>query len=177
MLNIENSIVLIIDIQEKLKNAVADGNQICENASKLSKASDILDIPTIITEQYPKGLGKTDISILNNIQNAKIIEKSNFSAYSDIKEELSNLGRKQVILCGIEAHICVLQTAFDLIQNGYEVYLMTNGISSRKIQDLNIAIRLMKDFGVKETTLEIILFQWIKSSKHEKFKEIQSLIK
>lgn len=176
MLDINNSILLIIDIQEKLVKAAYNGEDIVKNTSKISKACEILSIPTIITEQYPKGLGSTIESIKNN--NSVIIEKTTFSALKEPKfaQELKNFGRKQVILCGIEAHICVLQTAIELLKAGYEVYILQDCVSSRHSKELNIGIELLKQHGIKVTCTEIVIFQWLKSSKHPNFKEIQKLI-
>lgn len=174
MLNTEDSLVLIIDIQERLLNAVFDKN-IEKNAQKLVNTAKILNIPTLATEQYPKGLGQTVPNIVEFLD--KTIEKTSFSAFDDIKAELEKTNKKQIILCGIEGHICVYQTALDLLKNGYEVYLMKDGTGSRNKFELDCAYELLKESGVKLTCLEIILFEWLKSSKHKDFKEIQQLIK
>lgn len=174
MLNIESSIVLIIDIQERLLNAVFDKN-ISNQTQKLTNAATTLDIPIIATEQYPKGLGNTMPDIAQFVN--KTIEKTSFSAFFDIKEELETYNKKQVILCGIEGHICVYQTAIDLLKNGYDVHIMKDGTCSRNQYELDCAYELLKNEGAKLTCLEIILFEWLKSSKNPHFKAIQQLIK
>ena len=131
MLDTNNSILVIIDIQEKLVKAASNGEKTIINNSKIPQAAQILSIPVIITEQYPKGLGATVESITGS--DAFIMEKSSFSAFKEpeFEQKIKSLNRKQVILCGIEAHICVLQTAIDLYKNGYEVYVLKDCVSSR----------------------------------------------
>lgn len=180
MLNIEDSVLVIIDVQEKLVKAANNGINCAENNAKLAKAAKILDIPLIITEQYPKGLGLTVQEILDNTSaDTSKIEKSAFSAFKEqpFRDKIQSLKRKQVVICGIEAHICVLQTASDLLKAGYEVYLVKDCASSRKIEEYNTGLELAHQYGVNITCLEIVLFEWLKTSKHPNFKEIQALIK
>jgi nicotinamidase-related amidase len=176
MLDTNNSILVIIDIQEKLVKAASNGEKTIINTSKISQAAQILSIPVIITEQYPKGLGATVESITGS--DAFIMEKSSFSAFKEpeFEQKIKSLNRKQVILCGIETHICVLQTAIDLYKNGYEVYVLKDCVSSRSEEEQNSGLELLKQYGIKVITVEIALFQWLKSSKHPQFKDIQKLI-
>ena len=176
MLDTNNSILVIIDIQEKLVKAASNGEKTIINTSKISQAAQILSIPVIITEQYPKGLGATVESITGS--DAFIIEKSSFSAFKEpeFEQKIKSLNRKQVILCGIETHICVLQTAIDLYKNGYKVYVLKDCVSSRSEEEQNSGLELLKQYGIKVITVEIALFQWLKSSKHPQFKDIQKLI-
>lgn len=176
MLDSANSVLVIIDIQEKLVNAALNGENTITNAAKISKAAEILNIQTIITEQYPKGLGQTIECIKNN--NAKIIEKTSFSAYQEkeFKQAIDSLNKKQIILCGIEGHICVLQTAIELKQQGYEVFVLKDCTSSRNEFELNAGFDVMQQQGINTTCVEITLFQWLRTSKHPHFKEIQKLI-
>ena len=176
MLDTNNSILVIIDIQEKLVKAASNGEKTIINTSQISQAAQILSIPVIITEQYPKGLGATVESITGS--DAFIMEKSSFSAFKEpeFEQKINSLNRKQVILCGIETHICVLQTAIDLYKNGYEVYVLKDCVSSRSEEEQNSGLELLKQYGIKVITVEIALFQWLKSSKHPQFKDIQKLI-
>ena len=177
MLNIEDSILVIIDMQEKLVEASFSGDKAANYATKLAQAANILNIPTIITEQYPKGLGSSVKGIKN--PEAKIIEKSAFSAMLEPKfaKEIKKRERKQIILCGIEAHICVLQTAAALIKKGYDVYVVNDACSSRNESDYTTGVNLMAQYGAKITCTEIVLFELLKTSKHQYFKPIQMLIK
>ena len=179
MLDTENSIVVIIDIQEKLDKAVGENSPL-QSAIKLAKASNILNIPVIVTEQYPQGLGSTIKELKNELSNTTtFIEKNTFSAFRTpaFAEELKKSNKKQVIICGIEAHICVYQTICDLIDNGYEVFFVKDASASRKEYEFNTVLELIKQTNGKVTCTEIVLFEWLKSSKHPNFKEIQALIK
>lgn len=178
MLNIKTSALIIIDIQEKLVNAANKGNSVAVNMAKVSKAAQILSIPTIITEQYPKGLGKTATEIETS-SDTEIFEKTSFSALlePEFAEEVQSLNKKQIVIGGIETHICVLQTVIDLISEGFEVYVLKDCCSSRREQEHLTGIDLMKQYGAKITSAEIVLFEWLKTSKHPNFREIQALIK
>ncbi len=182
MLDTNNSLILIIDIQEKL-TAMLKGektqNMVCK-AEKLAKAANIFNIKTIITEQYPKGLGETISEIKNNLsQDVQYFEKTDFSAISneDIKNSIIATGKKQIVLCGIEAHICVYQTALSLINMGYSVHLLEDLCASRNDDEKKVALKTLQQKGATVTTLEISLFEWLKTSSHPNFKEIQALIK
>lgn len=175
LLNQSDTIIVIIDIQEKLLNAVYDKN-VADVASKLVQAAKILEIPVLITEQYPKGLGETVLPIKEKAD-AIYIEKNAFSAYETIKETLEKSGKKQVIICGIEAHICVHQTANDLLEQGFEVHILKDGIASRKEFEFAQGVQRMEKNGAIITCLEIALFEILKGSSHNNFKAIQALIK
>ena len=180
MLQPNNSLLFIIDIQEKLVKAANKGEQIANNMAKVAKAAQLLDITTLVTEQYPKGLGETTAIIKQNLyESAKLFEKSAFSALEEenIAGEIAKHKGKKIILGGIETHICVYQTALDLLNKGYEVYILSDCTSSRNIFEYETGLELLKQFGAKITCTEIVLFEWLKTSKNPKFKEVQQLIK
>lgn len=180
MLDINNSILVIIDIQDRLVQASKYGLSAVQNMTKLAKAADILKIPTIVTEQYPAGLGNTAFGLKQTLTpDTVIIEKTAFSAMQEpeFEEKISSFGRKQVIIGGIETHICVLQTAAELLSKGYEVYIAKDACASRHKDEYLTGIELLKQYGAKVTCTEIALFEWLKTSKHPNFKEIQTLIK
>src|SRR5574344_21312 len=179
MLNADNNLLIVIDIQEKLTKVAFNGNNIAENANKLATAANILSIPIIATEQYPKGLGNTVEKLKSNINKDNIIEKTAFSAMKEdpFSKKIHDFNKKQIYICGIETHICVLQTALDLIKKGYEVFIVKDATSSRYESDYQAGLELLKQYGVKITCTEIVLFQWLETSKNPHFKEIQSLIK
>lgn len=180
MLNIENSALVIIDVQERLVLASKYGNDVSKNALKLAKAADILGIPTIVTEQYPTGLGETIPELkLSLSKEAFKCEKTSFSAMLEpaFAEKIHSLGKKQIVLCGIETHICVLQTAYNLINEGFEVYVVKDACASRNKKEYKTGLELLKQYGAKITCTEIVLFEWLKTSQHPNFKEIQTLIK
>lgn len=183
MLNIENCALVIIDIQERLVLASKYGQEVSVNMTKLAKAANILNIPTIVTEQYPTGLGNTTIELKNSLPlNTFITEKSSFSAMleSSFAQKINTLkqaGKTQIVLGGIETHICVLQTACDLIKEGFEVYIIKDACASRNKKEYKTGLELLKQYGAKISCVEIALFEWLKTSKHPNFKEIQALIK
>lgn len=176
MINPENTIVLVIDIQEKLV-AMLENDTVSQKAAKLMEAAAVLDIPVIVTEQYPKGLGKT-VEVLKT-DNVKIFEKTSFSAMRQpgFKELLAGYNRKNVVVCGIEGHVCVYQTVAELLEEEYHVEVLKDGVASRAKSEFNAGLEKMKGLGAQVTSLEIVLFELLKSSKHPHFKHIQSLIK
>lgn len=180
ILNIEDSVVMIIDVQEKLLNAVFNKASLEKKATTLANTAKILEIPVIVTEQYPKGLGAT-IETLREVlpENTQYFEKTAFSALenNDVLEALKNSGKKQVVIFGIETHICVSQTTNALIQEGFEVSVIRDACGSRSELEYLAGLDRMKDNGAHVLTTEIALFEWLKGAKHPKFKEVQMLIK
>lgn len=180
VLNIENSILFIVDIQGKLLNASFNKNIIQHKAEILAKTAKILGIPCIIAEQYSKGLGYTIPEVKNNVpDDTKYFEKFDFNALSDdcLLNELKNTGRNQIILVGIEAHICVRQTANALLKEGFDVSVVKDCCSSRFESEYITGLDIMKQEGCFIKSTETVLFELLKSAKHPKFKEVQSLIK
>jgi len=178
MFNSNDTTIICIDIQEKLVNMLKNGTTIASNCAKLMKTASILDIDTIITEQYPKGLGET-VKEIKEIKDFVKVEKTTFSVLKtqEFSEVFRKLNNKNVIIFGIETHICVLQSVIDLIQSGYKVFVVQDCSSSRDENNHKVALELMKQNGANIITLEIALFNFLKSSKHPNFKEIQQLIK
>ena len=179
-LNIENSLVLIIDVQEKLLNAVFNKETLEKKAGVIAKAANILNIPVIVTEQYPKGLGSTVESLKNGLgADTKYFEKTAFSALEneEIPEAIKSYNRDQILIFGIETHICVSQTAEALIMEGYDVNVIKDACGSRAEVEYLAGLERMKDNGAYIMTAEIALFEWLKSSRHPNFKEVQALIK
>lgn len=178
MLKQENSLLLVIDIQEKLVGML-EKDDCAKNAQKLLSAASILKIPALVSEQYPKGLGSTLEEVKNAYPEALYVEKTSFSAI--LTEEINNFikesGKKQIILCGIETHICVLQTALDLIDKGFEVFVVQDACGSRKKDNFINAIKRLRHSGAIISDLEITLFELLRSSRHPGFKEVQKLIK
>jgi nicotinamidase-related amidase len=174
----DNSAVLIIDIQEKLVKMLEESD-VAKSSVIIAKSSETLNIPVIITEQYPKGLGNTINEIKETLTHAKYIEKNTFSAYlsDELKNHLEKINKKQIIIFGIETHICVLQTALDLLNNGYEVFVVEDCCGSRKNKNKECALKRLLHAGAQIVTTEMVIFEWLKSSKHTSFKEVQAFIK
>lgn len=176
LINENNCILVGIDYQEKLVNML-EKNSCVTKFQKLLTTAQILNLPVILTEQYPKGLGNT-VSALN-LENVQVIEKNSFSAMlqNEFKTAIQNSGKKQIIIGGIETHICVHQTVSDLINEGFEVFVVKDACASRNKYEFEQGISIMQQNGAKITCVEITLFELLKTSKHPKFKEIQALIK
>ncbi|ALV65670.1 isochorismatase family protein [Campylobacter fetus] len=166
-----DSIVVVIDMQTKLLNVMSDKN-LLQNSVKFLKIVNELGLKVIATQQYKKGLGDTDEQILNLI-NSKIFDKLEFSAFNVIKDEIS--GYKNVILIGVESHICVYQSAKDLLNNGYSVTLVDECVGSRNERNKELAFLNLK--GVTIKSAEMIAFEIMQSAEHTKFKDISKLIK
>ena len=175
-LNQDNTLFFIIDIQEKLLNAVFNKEQLEKKAKTLVKSAEILNIPVLVTEQYPQGLGDT-IDGLKDF--AKVFEKLAFSALADssLVEELKKINKNEIVIFGIETHICVYQTAIALLEAGYNVTLVKDASGSRSEIEHQTAIDCLKQCGVNIKTTEMILFELLKGAKHHCFKQIQALIK
>ncbi len=178
-LSAEDSLVLIIDIQEKLVAAL-NKDVVVSNALKVATSANILGIPIIVTEQYPKGLGCTVQSLKDVLpQETQIVEKTYFNALLEdgMLDKIKSYGKKQIVIFGIETHICVYQTASALIEQGYEVYVIKDACASRNKYEFKQGIDAMVANGAKISCVEIALFDWLKGAKNPKFKEVQALIK
>ena len=131
-LNKDDSLILVIDIQERLKPAMEQGDRVEENTKILLEASKLMDIPVLITEQYPRGLGHTSKEILDVREDLEVFEKISFTGCIEaFNHRLKDLKRKKVIIVGMETHVCVLQTCRDLLADGYDVHIVRDGVTSR----------------------------------------------
>lgn len=179
LFTIENSIIVVIDVQGELANLVHEKDKLFKNIKSLIKASQLLKVPCIYTEQVPEKIGPTISLIKNDLLDATAITKVTFSCYLEEKfrAELKKLKRKQIIICGIEAHVCVFQTVADLIEKGFSVGVVSDAVSSRQLEDKNVALTRMASLGVEMLTLQMIVTELMRTSKHEKFREVLALIK
>lgn len=179
-LDISNAALVVIDVQEAFRSAIPDFALIASRIAMAVRGFDILGVPIIMTEQYPKGLGRTAEEILLSLPDGiEAIEKSTFSSYGEpgFVARIEEMGAKQIVICGVEAHVCVNQTAHDLLAAGYEVQLLMDCVASRFEHDKQAGVSKMLANGVVSSSMEMALFEMMRDSKHEKFKEIQSLIK
>lgn len=176
ILNQENCLMLVIDVQEKLLNAVFNKEEVEKKSRILAKTTEILNIPIIVTEQYPQGLGETIEGIKDS---AKVFIKTAFNALNDesLVNDLKTYNKKQIIIFGIETHICVHQTVDALIENGFDVTVVRDACGSRSELEYQSGLACMKQNGANIKTTEMVLFELLKSAKHPNFKEIQALIK
>ena len=178
-IKLEESLGLIIDFQEKLFPHINDNEQIAKNTEILVKGLKILKVPIIVTEQYTKGLGFTIPVVAKALEESEAIEKMSFSCYDEdnFRGEIRQLNKKFVIIAGIETHVCVLQTAIDLIEGGYQPVVVEDCVSSRTEKDKKIAIERMRQEGVIISSFESVLFELTRVSGTEKFKFISKLLK
>jgi len=171
---------VVVDVQTRLSNAMSDTTSLLRHCSILLRAAATLNIATTITEQYPKGLGTTD-PILQQVlpANVQTIEKTCFSCCGaeQFMQRITEVDKKQVILCGIEAHVCVLQTAMDLIQQGTQVFVVADAVDSRTANNKSIALSRLEQAGAIISCTESVLFEWLSDAKHEHFKSLSALIK
>jgi len=174
----DNCVLLVLDMQEKFRPAIYGFEEIITNISKLIKVFQILKIPIVMTEQYPQGLGKTVIEI-DCLLNNKKIEKTEFSCFNNktFNSQIKKVNKKNLIVAGVETHICVLKTILEGVKNEYNVHLVVDATSSRKRLDKDIAIKRAEQSNIFLTTTEAIIFQLIDSSKDKDFKEISKIIK
>ena len=174
------SVLVVIDFQERLAPAMHDGEASATEASKLIKGFEALGLPVLVTQQYTKGLGESLSQIKDSFASFSHIEKSAFSAMGEpnFVSALEQTGRRAVVLCGIEAHVCVLQTALDMLEAGFDVFLATDAVSSRKERDKQPGVKRMIQAGVIPVTVESALFELLDNdSKSDIFKMISKLIK
>lgn len=171
----EEAVALVVDYQEKLVPVMREKELLIYHSQILLQGLKILDVPMIITQQYTKGLGTTVEDITAAIGTEAYVEKISFSAFEQVKEQLQ--GKKFAIVCGIEAHICVLQTVIDLAAAGYIPVVVEDCISSRKKYDKKIALERMKQEGAMITTTESLLFELLREAGTDTSKKIQRLIK
>jgi len=178
-IKLEESLGLIIDVQEKLFPHIDDNEQIAKNTEILIKGLKILKVPILVTEQYTKGLGFTIPVVAEALEEYEAIEKMSFSCYDEdnFRGEIRQLNKKFVIIAGIETHVCVLQTAIDLINGGYQPVVVEDCVSSRTEKDKEIAIERMRQEGVIISSFESVLFELTRVSGTEKFKFISKLLK
>jgi len=176
----EHSALAVIDMQEAFRPVIPDFNQVAARIAKAVQGARLLEIPVIVTEQYPKGLKHTAQEILPHLHaDSSVIEKICFSSCNagDFQQRLDSRNIKQVIVCGIEAHICVAQTVLDLLSNSLEVHLLVDCITSRKPESKQVALARLTQAGAVQSNLEMALFEMMGTAESPQFKAVQSLIK
>lgn len=171
----ETSCLLVVDIQEKLAPAIHESDQIIENAAWLIRIAREVDLPVRLTEQYPQGLGATVAQVRSQVVDEEVLEKVYFSCMDSdpIRRHLAAIGRRQIVVAGTEAHVCVLQSALGLVADGYEVFVVADAISSRKPRDAEVAIERMRDADVRIVTREMVAFEWLNRADTELFRRVQ----
>lgn len=174
-----SSFLVLIDFQEGLLASVDDGAGALRQAERLFRAAELLGVPVAATEQYPKGLGPTVPSLHSLLRPERIIQKLTFTACgaTNLLDQLREANRRQVVLTGLETHICVEQTALDLLAAGFEVFVVADAVSSRRPLDRQIAFELLRQSGAVVTTAESAIFEWLQHAADPKFKDVLKLVR
>ena len=175
----EKTCLIVIDVQEKLISAMSQADTVVANITALLKAAERLGVPALFSEQYPKGLGPTVGALAPFAAKAGPVEKTEFSCASapGFVERVKAAGREQLVLTGIEAHVCVLQSALQFKALGYSVFVVADAVSSRRSESAAIALERMRAAGVIAVTTEMVIFEWLGRAGSPEFKELSALIK
>ena len=180
LLNSEESVLLVIDIQPRLTAVMSDASAMLTHTSRLLLAAKLLQVKVLVTEQSPEKLGATVSEISEHLpENAQLFAKLGFSCCSivDFNRTLAESDRKQIILCGQETHICVLQTALELNQLGYQVFVVEDAVCSRRESHKYYALQRLQQQGVTIVNYESVLFEWLRTANHSHFKAISVLLR
>jgi nicotinamidase-related amidase len=175
----EESLLLIIDVQQAMLKAVDGWQETVRRIDQLVQAANLLDIPILVTEHYKKGLGATIPDLAAGLDTATFFDKEHFSACleGDFIAMVRRFGRRKIVVCGMETHVCVLQTGLDLLGNGYQLHVVKNGIASRFDEDWQTGLDLFRDAGAIITTAEIVIFQWARRANTDEFRKILPIVK
>lgn len=182
MLNGVDSVLVVVDLQSRLGEAMqpASWQTVLENTHKLLAAAGLLSLPVLVTEQYPKGLGPTAKAIEDGLPiDAQRFEKTAFSCCGcdGFNRALADTGRRQVIVVGQETHVCVLQTAIDLHNQGFAVQVVEDAVCSRRDSHKHNALARLRQLGITVTNHESVLFEWLRDARHPHFKAISALLR
>lgn len=180
-INKNDTSFVVVDVQERLMGAMPEDitETNLKNMKILLEAAKVLGIPVTVTEQYPKGLGPTIDDIKDSVDNFAPVEKVVFSCARspEFESAIEGLGRKSVLLCGVETHVCVLQTAIDMVNKGYTVYVPADAVISRRELDWEKGINLIEKAGAVVGTTEAFLFQLLETAGTDEFKQISKLVR
>ncbi len=179
MLIVPHTVLVVVDVQGRLAEVVHESDRVIRNVRTLVQGARLLDIPVVVTEQYPKGLGPTVPAISELLDGVHLFEKHTFSCCGnhEFNTAMMTLHRQEVLLCGIESHVCVYQTARDLIDDGYTVHVVTDAVSSRTAANAQLGINRMLTMGAIATGTEMALFELLRESGTDTFKAISKLVK
>lgn len=179
LIRTDRSLLLVIDVQARLAPAIHDGPRLTANIIKLLQAGRRLQVPCLATEQYSRGLGRTLPEVAEEMPDDAAVEKIHFSALSEpgFAARLESFDRKQLIVVGMEAHVCVLQTVLELLDADYEVFLVADATGSRAPENAALAVERMRDAGASIVSSEMVMFEWMRRADIACFKEVSALIK
>ena len=171
--------LLVVDVQERLLPVIHENEMVARNIERLIRGAEILGVPVIVSEQYPKGLGPTVEPLRKLVEGAAVAEKLTFSCLRDpgLAERLRQTGRDTLLVCGIESHVCVLQTSLDALREGYKVQVAADAVSSRSPANKQVALERLAGAGAVITCTESALFELLEKAGSEEFKQISRLVK
>ena len=175
MLDRDRAVLVVVDVQEAFRPAVLDFERVAKNAAVLVEGAQALGVPVVVTEQYPKGLGRTVPEVAEHLNGSEPVEKTCFSAAR--ADGFDTGGRDQALVCGIESHVCVSQTAHDLLDRGLEVHVARDAVSSRTEENRELGIHKMERAGAVVTSVETALFELLGEAGTPEFKTVQGLIR
>ncbi len=176
----DECLVLVVDMQERLASVMGDWDATMNKTKLLIEGASLLNVDVAVTEQYPKGLGHTVAELAAAMpEKSAVIEKSSFSCFGALEftNHLRGKNARTLVVCGVETHVCVLQTVRDAIARGYDVVLAADAVTSRNAFDKQIAFEFMRENGAQIRTVESILFDWLRDSTHPQFKTISRLVR
>lgn len=176
--NKETTALLVVDVQERLMPVIEESSQMIQQVNVLLRGAEILGLKTLITEQYPKGLGKTCREVILP-EKFYLTEKITFSCMQcdSVLAQLRESNITDIVICGVESHICVLKTALEAIQQGFNVHVVADAVSSRTFENKELALNRMRQAGAYIVSTEMILFLLLEKAGTEEFKQISNLIK
>lgn len=179
MLKLDDTVLVVIDVQGKLAQLMHNKEELFKNLKTIISGATVLNVPILLTEQYPQGLGPTIPELAELLEGVNPIAKTSFSCCGDdaFTQAFADLGREQALLVGIETHVCVWQTAYDLLESDYEVHVVADAVSSRSAENKHIGLENMRDSGAILTCTETALFELLRVAEGPKFKEISKLVK
>ena len=174
----DDTAMLVVDAQDKLLNIIPAGERIVWNITRIANAANVLGIPVLATEQYPEKLGPTSAAISEHVR-SKITAKLSFSCSGcpDFVAQINAIDVDKVLVVGIETHVCVMQTCFDLLTAGYEVYVAVDAIGARFDVDHDTALRRMETNGIVLSTAETAIFEWCEVASGPEFKQISQIVR
>lgn len=183
LLRRDRSALVVIDMQERLMPAIAEGDAVTHAAGILIEAARHLEVPVVVTEQYPKGLGRTVDAISGRLpNNAAVVEKMTFSAarnrdFASQIDAFKSEGRDRIVVCGVESHVCVMQTAADLDAQGHTLHVVVDACGSRAPASKDAALARFGALGISRVTAEMALFEWLEAAGTAEFKAVSRLVK
>ncbi len=179
LIDASRSALLIVDVQERLLPTVSDPDGVVRGCGLLLEAARRLDVPFIVSEQYPKGLGPTVTPLNDMVPAWSVCEKLHFSCVGDptLRQRLGRLGRPQIVIGGIEAHVCVLQTALGLGEQGLQPIVVEDAVSSRLESSRATALARLRANGVEIVTVEMVLFEWLNRAGTDAFRDLSKLVR